>query len=178
MSWIKEKCRDLYLRIVREKASPEYIARGWATGMFVGCAIPFGVQLYISIPLSFLVKGSKVGATIATFVTNPISILFIYPAQCWVGSRLLGHEATWQQLSHALRNVLVQQDWASLSAMSGRLVTEFFVGGFLFAGILTPLTYFFVLKGVQSYRAKFPNAHFPTIPRFGLSKESKETHHE
>ena len=26
----------LYAKIVREKASPEYIARGWAIGMFYG----------------------------------------------------------------------------------------------------------------------------------------------
>ena len=43
-----------YMKAVRDKGTPEYIARGWAIGMFVGFAIPFGLQLAISIPLSFL----------------------------------------------------------------------------------------------------------------------------
>ena len=41
-----------YMKAVRDKGTPEYIARGWAIGMFVGFAIPFGLQLAISIPLS------------------------------------------------------------------------------------------------------------------------------
>ena len=45
MSWIKEKWRRLCEQILREKASPQFIARGWAIGMFYGCLIPFGFQL-------------------------------------------------------------------------------------------------------------------------------------
>ena len=76
-SWIKKKCIWLYLKIVREKASPEYVARGWAIGMFCGCLIPFGVQLLISVPAAFILKGSKIGASIGTFVTNHFTIFFI-----------------------------------------------------------------------------------------------------
>ena len=59
---VRRKALRLYLRIVHEKATPEYIARGWAIGMFYGCLIPFGLQLALSIPTAFLLKGSKVGA--------------------------------------------------------------------------------------------------------------------
>ena len=61
------------MKIVREKASPEYIARGWAIGMFFGCLIPFGFQLICSIPAAFILKGSKIGATLGTLLTNPVS---------------------------------------------------------------------------------------------------------
>ena len=53
--WLK-----LYTKMVGEKATPEYIARGWAIGMFYGCMIPFGFQLMLSIPTSFALKGSKI----------------------------------------------------------------------------------------------------------------------
>ena len=64
----------LYHKMVREKASPEYIARGWAIGMFYGCLAPFGTQLLLSIPTSFLLKGSKIGATFGTLLTNHFTV--------------------------------------------------------------------------------------------------------
>ena len=70
--WLK-----MYIKIVREKATPEYIARGWAIGMFYGCLIPFGFQLICSIPTAFLLKGSKIGATVGTFITNHFTIFVI-----------------------------------------------------------------------------------------------------
>ena len=69
MSWIRRQWQRLREKILGEKATPEFIARGWAIGMFYGCAIPFGFQLILSIPTAILLKGSKIGATIATFVT-------------------------------------------------------------------------------------------------------------
>ena len=89
-NWFKRKLVWLYRKIVHEKASPEYIARGWAIGMFYGCLIPFGLQLAFSIPTSFILKGSKIGATLGTLITNHVTIFFIYPVQCLVGNRLIG----------------------------------------------------------------------------------------
>ena len=43
--WIRQKYLFLYSKILKEKATPEYIARGWAIGMFYGCLVPFGLQL-------------------------------------------------------------------------------------------------------------------------------------
>ena len=75
--FLKRKLILLYLKIVREKASPEYIARGWAIGMFYGCLIPFGFQLICSIPTAFLLKGSKIGASVGTLITNHFSVFII-----------------------------------------------------------------------------------------------------
>ncbi|MBQ6669322.1 MAG: DUF2062 domain-containing protein, partial [Deltaproteobacteria bacterium] len=53
MGWkesFKYKILRLYSKMLHEKASPEFIARGWAIGVFYGCILPFGVQLLFSIP--------------------------------------------------------------------------------------------------------------------------------
>lgn len=154
MHWLKRQYQKLYIKVIKERAAPEYIARGWACGMFIGCAIPFGVQLYISIPLSFIIKGSKIGAALGTFITNPITIFFIYPAQCWVGSHLLGKSLSYSYVATTLKEVLAKQDWASLVQLSGHLVASFFVGGLLLAGIMTPITYYGILSLVRKARAK------------------------
>ena len=75
--WFKTKTRRLYLKIVCEKASPDYIARGWSIGMFFGCIIPIGGQLFCSVPTAFLLKGSKIGAVLGTLITNQVTVFFI-----------------------------------------------------------------------------------------------------
>ncbi len=152
MHWLKGKLSALYDKIVKERKSAEFIARGWALGVFIGSVIPFGVQIYIAIPLSFLLKGSRVGALTGTLISNPLTIFFLYPAQCWAGSRLLGQDISWNAISEAMNDVLSHQDWSSLSQLSGHLVTSFFVGGLLLAIIATPITYFTVLSLVRNYR--------------------------
>ena len=143
---------DLKAKMVKDPLPPEDVAAGWALGMFIGCSVPFGLQLIVSIPLALMMRVSKVGATVGTLITNPVSILFIYPAQCWVGSRILGKDVSWPAINKALACVLREQEWSALAKLSGHLVTSFFAGGFLFAAIMTPITYYTVLNMVKGYR--------------------------
>lgn len=146
------RLKKFLVRVLRGKHPPEYIARGWALGTCVGFAVPFGMQLYIAVPLSFLFRSSKIGATLGTLVTNPFSILFIYPAQCWLGSRLLGKDMEWAGIANELRHVMEMQDWSSLLHLSKALIVSFFVGGILFAAVMTPLAYYFTLYAARRYR--------------------------
>ena len=122
----KRKMRRLWLRmymkVVREKATPEYIARGWAIGMFYGCFIPFGFQLICSIPTAFLLKGSKIGATVGTFFTNHFSVFIIYPAQCWVGNKIMGGALTWDAAVRAMQELLKEQSYQALLALAHALL--------------------------------------------------------
>ena len=131
----------LRTRIVREPLPPEDIAGGWALGMFVGCAIPFGMQLVISVPLAMMMRVSKVGATLGTLITNPVTIFFIYPAQTWVVNRLLfGGSLTYAKLAET------QWTWEAVRKLGAEVMASFFLGGFLLALILTPITYFVVRR--------------------------------
>ena len=150
--WLKRKYLYFYIKIVREKASPEYIARGWAIGMFFGCLIPFGFQLICSLPTAFLLKGSKIGATFGTLLTNQVTIFFIYPLQCYVGSHLMGSNLTYSNTKEALQDVLHKQDMNSLLAIGWDLVEAFFIGGILLTILMTPLTYYGVKTAVIRYR--------------------------
>ncbi len=154
MASIKEKILDLYHKMVGETASPEYIARGWAIGMFWGCFCPFGLQLIFSIPTSFLLKGSKIGATVGTFFTNHFSIFIIYPVQCYVGSLILGNGLTYSVIKEAMKDVLREQSYESLMSAGTDLIASFFVGGTLLTMIMTPLTYFIVKYLVVRYRKR------------------------
>ncbi len=171
--YLYRKYLGLCARIVREKASPEYIARGWAIGMFFGCASPFGAQLVLSIPLAFVLKGSKIGAALGTLLTNHFTIFIIYPVQCWVGNRLLGGNLSFPEIRSALANVIREQSFEALFKIGGDLVAAFFVGGMLMAAVLTPLTYFGVKKLVIHRRSRKKTR---AVRLFMLSK--KNSNHE
>ncbi len=145
--------RELKGKILGEKLSAERVAAGWSLGMFIGCFIPFGMQLIISIPLSVAFRVSRIGATVGTLITNPVTIFFIYPVQIWVGSRLIGCPLTWEYLREGVVERLAEasiwsaEGWHILAGLSGRVLGGFFAGGFLLAAIMTPITYF-VVKGI------------------------------
>ncbi len=144
--------KKLYNRIVKEKASPEYIAKGWAIGIFYGCLIPFGFQLICSIPTALLMKGSKIGATFGTLITNHFTIFIIYPLQCFIGNHLIGGSLTYEKTKEVMSNVIQQQNYSSLMDLGRDLIISFFVGGALFAVIMTPLTYYVVKNMVIKHR--------------------------
>ena len=153
----KKRLLRLYFKIIKENASPEYVARGWAIGMFYGCFIPFGLQLVCSIPTSFLLKGSKIGATLGTLLTNPVSIIFIYPAQCWVGSKLIGGTLSYEALKASMNQVINHQGpwyegYLALAEQGLQVVVSFFIGGALLTLTMTPITYFGVLSLIRNYR--------------------------
>ena len=143
-TYFRQKWQFLFDKIVREKATPEYIARGWAIGMFCGCFIPFGLQLIFSVPASFLLKGSKTGAVLGTLITNHFTVFVIYPAQCYAGALLTGRMIPYSALEEAMKGVIEQNNFESLAALGTDVAVAFFVGGFLLAAIMTPITYFFV----------------------------------
>ena len=151
---LKNFGKTMYDRIVKEKASPEYIARGWAIGMFYGCLIPFGFQLLCSIPTAFLLKGSKIGATFGTLLTNHFTIFIIYPLQCLVGNHVIGGNLSYDAVNEAMQNVLKLQNYSALLELGRDLLISFFVGGALLTMIMTPITYFLVLNMVKTHRRR------------------------
>ena len=140
--------RRLREKVVHDPLPPEDIAAGWALGVFVGCAVPFGLQLVISIPLALMMRVSKIGATLGTLITNPVSIFFIYPAQTFVVNRLLfGGSLTYSRLAET------EWTWAAVRRLGAEVMASFFLGGFMLAIVLTPIAYFFVKRIVVRTRA-------------------------
>ncbi len=149
--------KKTYYLLVRGSGTPEYIARGWAIGMFYGCFIPFGFQLILSIPTAIFLRGSKIGATVGTLITNPVTIFFIYPAQCYLGNHLLGGNLTWTRISEMLGNLTsgklsVMESIRDFAGLGWKVVAAFFLGGAIITAIMVPLTYIVSKRLVIRYR--------------------------
>ena len=178
--WIKRKWRKFYLKIVREKASPEYIARGWSIGMFFGCLIPIGGQLICSIPAAFLLKGSKIGAVLGTFLTNQVTVFFIYPVQCYAGAKLLGLDFSYENIKSMLKDVVNASGFTecldALKNLAGDLAGAFFLGGAIMAAVLTPITYVAVKKMVIGYRIQLEKRRRKRLASLRARVQAKHQH--
>ena len=135
--------------MVRDPLPPESVAAGWALGVFVGFAVPFGLQLVISIPLAMMMRVSKIGATAGTFVTNPVTIFFIYPAQTFVVNKILFNGSL--TYSHLVE---MEWRWEVVRRLGSEVMVSFFLGGFLLAAIFTPIAYFMVKHMVVAHRSR------------------------
>ena len=146
-----ESLRSLYRKavdsIVGDPLPDRAVAAGWALGMFVGCAIPFGFQLVVSVPLALVLRVSKVGATLGTFITNPVTIFVIYPVQTFMANWMFfGGTLSLERLRG------VEWTWESVKVLGGETIASFFIGGLVNALVLAPLTYFAVLRIVRARR--------------------------
>ncbi len=148
----KSRILYYYIKFAREKGTPDYIARGWSLGVLIGLAIPFGFQLFIVIPLSFLLKASRIGAVAGTFITNNFTIIVIYPFQVWLGSCIFGNPISYAAVKSDLQQFVAEPSFKALATMGGEIVASFFMGGFLLAVIAAPITYFGVRALVIRHR--------------------------
>ena len=140
----------LKAKMVKDPLPPEDVAAGWALGMFIGCSVPFGLQLIVSIPLALMMRVSKVGATLGTLITNPVTIFVIYPAQTWAVNRLLfGGSLTFQRLMD------MEWTWPSVRHLGAEAMVSFFLGGLALGMIFSPITYFLVRRIVLRHRSKW-----------------------
>ena len=144
---ILDTLKTLRDKMVADPLPPDRVAAGWALGMFAGCAIPFGMQLVISVPLAILFKISKIGASVGTLITNPVTIFFIYPAQTYAVNWLFfGGSLSYSKLQE------MEWTWESVKSLGAEAMVCFFLGGLILAAVLTPLTYFTVRKIVVGKR--------------------------
>ena len=150
MQSLRSYWHALKAKMVKDPLPPEDVAAGWALGMFVGCAVPFGLQLIVSVPLALMMRVSKIGATLGTLITNPVTIFIIYPAQTWAVNRLLfGGSLTFQRLMD------MEWTWHSVRRLGAEAMVSFFLGGLALGMIFSPITYFLVRRLVLRYRRRW-----------------------
>ena len=149
MQSLRSYWHDLKAKMVRDPLPPEDVAAGWALGMFIGCSIPFGFQLIVSIPLAIMMRVSKVGATLGTLITNPVTIFIIYPVQTWaVNKFVFSGSLSFQRLMD------MEWTWEAVRRLGVDAMMSFFIGGIVLARVLSPITYFTVKRIVVRYRRR------------------------
>ena len=155
---IKRYVRSLYMKVAKAEGTPESIAKGVAIGLICGLIIPIGLQTVPALVLAVIFKANKFLSWTFTCVTNPASVFFIYPVQCWIGSYLIFRPLTFARLHKDLEALATIETFADaltvFSAMSWSIIIPFFVGGIFFAVVSAIPGYWLSLKLARKYQAR------------------------
>lgn len=110
-----------YSRLLRLSGTPAQISRGVAVGVFAGWFPLFGLQTILGLLLATLMRGNRLAAAAATWISNPLTYVPIYAFNFGVGQWLL-----------PLRPLdLEQVNWTSsaeLTQMGGQFLLTLAVG--------------------------------------------------
>lgn len=146
--------KTIYFRLLRQQGTPESISLGVACGFFIGFLIPIGFQTGFAIGLAYLLKAKKIPAAAATWITNPLTVTFIYPVQCYVGARLIGLNLNFEKINEMISSFMDAPSVSSFMALGGNVILIFLLGGAFFGIASGVLSYFATLGMVVSYRKR------------------------
>jgi hypothetical protein len=143
----------LFLRLMRHPGTPESVGRGVAAGFFTAMLLPGG-HMVAAFLLAMLLRGARGTAVLATWITNPFTIPFLWPLQCYLGSFLIGRPLSHKLIEHLLWNAVHTPSMQTLGELSGELIASFFAGGAVLGIILAVIGYFVAVMMVRRHRAR------------------------
>ena len=162
-----------YLKLIRHPGTPGSVGRGVATGLFTAFLIPGGHML-VAFLLAIPVRGARGAAVLATWIANPLTIPFIWPVQCWLGSFLTGRPLSYSLIKQLVSDAVHHPSIQTVRTLSGELIISFFAGGLLLGTATAAAGYFCTVRLVTRHRAR-------RTERKNLRKSggiNKETGHE
>ncbi|PZD73957.1 hypothetical protein C1752_01791 [Acaryochloris thomasi RCC1774] len=131
----RRRWRYYYFRLVRLRGTPEAIARGLAVGAFAGMFPVMGFQIIFGVLLAILVRGNKIVAAAATWISNPLTYFPLFAFNFQIGQWLLRTD----HLSFAqLENI---RDLRQLLHLSGGFLATLFGGCLLMGTLAAVLSY-------------------------------------
>ena len=131
------------LRLIRLRAEPNDIAKGFALGIFIGMTPTFGVQMVIAIFLAMLLEENKIAAAVGVWITNPLTAPFIYALEYESGRLLLGLE--YAQLPNELT-------FSALKSLGWEVMLPMAAGSLLYGTVSSIIAYMVMLQLVPVFK--------------------------
>ena len=149
-NWLNRRIRLIYLKLLRLRGNPKVVAKGLAVGVFAGCFPFFGIQSLIGLFLATIVRGSRVAALAATWISNPLTYVPLYIFNYKIGKLLLGTEDT-------VLPTLDIESFTAFKELGSVFAITLLTGSFVVGMILAIVTYFYglaILERLHSRRVK------------------------
>ena len=153
MSKTSGKSLKRFLRLMRHPGTPESVGRGVAAGLFTALFLPGG-HMVAAFLLAMLIRGARGAAVLATWIVNPLTIPFIWPVQCYLGSFLIGRPLSHELIEKLLWDAVHTPSMETVGELSGELIASFFAGGLLLGTVTAIIVYFCTTIMVRRHRAR------------------------
>ena len=137
-----------YDRFIRIRGHPREIALGFALGIFIGMTPTLGVQTPLAVFLAALFKWSKLSAGFGVWISNPLTVPFIYGFNYFIGANLLGLDSAFA--------IPTDLTWASVKDMFQKAPQVFgalTVGGIILGLPVAAVSYYVSYRVLDKYQA-------------------------
>lgn len=125
----QRQIRYLYVKLLRLQSTPHALARGLAVGSFAGMFPFLGLQTAIALVLAIPLRGNKIVAATATWISNPFTYVPIYWFNYKLGLLLLEKEGVpFHELDWGSTEMLKYGGDAAIALLFGSLVAGIVVG--------------------------------------------------
>lgn len=135
---------SLYNKLQRLKGDPKLIARSFALGSFMGVTPLIGMQVLLSVLISYIFRLSKAAAIVGVFNTNWTKGLFLYPLNYKIGCWILGIKPIAD-----IKGLLTSQGFYALPDLGVLVFISLLIGGLITGSMLAVFYYFLVLKLIK-----------------------------
>lgn len=153
--------RDYVRLAVRQRGTPEHIAKGVAIGVFIAFTPFFGLHIVLALIATWALGANRIASIPPLFITNVFTIPPVYAFTYWLGSRLVpgmdhGPERALAAMTRpsghgwgAFRSM-----WLELLDVGGEFLLYTIIGGAIVGGLLAVPSYFLTRRVVIRHRER------------------------
>ena len=143
---IRRTIRYYWLRFIRLRGDPHFLARGVAIGTFIGATPTIPFHTVLAIAFALILRGSKIAALLFTIVvSNPFTFFFQYYFAWRLGTLLTFRDLSWGKIFAVLNLISTNASFHDTLTAVGNLgldaILVMLVGGIVLALPLSLLGY-------------------------------------
>lgn len=150
-------------KIIQIQGEPKNIAMSFAMGSFIGVSPLIGMQIILSVALSFVFRLSRTASVVGVINTNWTKGLFLYPVNFKIGAAIIGNQShpNFSAIFHG--NVI-----RNLIEAGGDVFFSLLIGGCI-TGLLIAIFYYnLVLFVIKNFRKKENNMKTAENEKYAL----------
>lgn len=160
------KIRRAYNYVIRLRGSPEEISWGLSLGLFIAMTPTVGLQMTIAVPVATALRGNPAAAAAGCWLTNPLTIPFLYGLNYWIGAMILGYDLEMSFGNNLTFEMLLQS--------GGHVWWSLILGGVITGTICAAASYYPTLKVVRAGRERFHRTRERHLARKQAKQSKKE----
>lgn len=164
--------RFIKMRILHTDDTPERMARGIAVGIFTAWLPLFGLHIILALILATMLRANKAMAVLWTWISNPLTAVFIYYPAYRLGRFLLGLNQNKPELDaeqiedifteilsleHIFTDFFTPDLWKQIHAFFLQIGKEMTLGGIVL-GLVAAMSSYWVcvrlIRGFQNRRQR------------------------
>jgi uncharacterized protein (DUF2062 family) len=131
--------------------NPKKLALSFAVGIFIGLSVPMGIQTIVALPFAVVLRCNIPVVYLATLISNPLTVIFLYTAMFKVGEFITGNYLPYPQVENILMSFSIQ----NLGQIGDLALKNYLIGMITITAVLSPISYFLILLYINRKQIKF-----------------------